>query len=154
MKTKGHFPHLTILLADDDRDDRYFFLKALKDLSLSVRFNTVEDGEQLITYLLKNVENLPDVLFLDLNMPRKSGSECLEEIKQHPKLKSLPVVIYSTSLYGDVADLLYRNGAHYYMRKSDFNEMKQVLKRVLTLLVESKFKRPPMREFIVSMPVA
>lgn len=154
MKTKAHLPQLTILLADDDRDDRYFFLKALEELEIDVRHHTVENGEELIAYLLKNSANLPDILFLDLNMPRKSGAECLEEIKQHPKLNSLPVVIYSTSLYEDIADHLYRNGAHYYIRKTEFGDLKPVLKKVLTLLVESKFQRPPRSEFIVSVPAA
>lgn len=152
MKTKAPFPHLNILLADDDRDDRYFFLKALKELSIPESHTTVENGEQLLAYLLKNTSNLPDVLFLDLNMPGKSGAECLEEIKQHAKIKALPVVIYSTSLYEDVADHLYRNGAHYYVRKTDYGDLKPLLKKVLTLLVENRFKRPARSEFIVSVP--
>lgn len=154
MKAKTLLPHLTILLADDDRDDRYFFLKALQELSIRVRLNTVEDGEQLITYLLKNCKDLPDVLFLDLNMPRKSGAECLEEIKRNANLKSLPVVIYSTSLYEDVAEHLYALGAHYYVRKTDYAELKKVLKRVLLLLVENKFQRPSSSEFIITGAVA
>lgn len=154
MKAKTLLPHLTILLADDDRDDRYFFLKALQELSIRVRLNTVDDGEQLITYLLKNFKDLPDVLFLDLNMPRKSGAECLEEIKRNPKLKALPVVIYSTSLYEDVAEHLYTLGAHYYVRKTDYAELKKVLKRVLLLLVENKFQRPSSNDFIITGAVA
>lgn len=151
MKPKAHFPHLTILLADDDRDDRYFFLKALKELSIPVTHHTVENGEQLIAHLLKNLNNLPDILFLDLNMPRKSGAECLEEIKQHPTLKTLPVVIYSTSLYDDVADHLYKSGAHYYVRKTEFGDLKPVLKKVMTQLVENRFKRPERSGFIISV---
>ncbi len=150
MPIIGQLPHLSILLADDDLDDRYFFLKALKELDISVRFNTVEDGEKLIVYLLKNSETLPDVLFLDLNMPRKSGVECLEEIKANPTLKSLPVVIYSTSLYDDVSEHLYELGAHYYVRKTDFTELKLVIKQVLHMLVDNKFKRPLVSGFIVT----
>jgi len=142
---------IKIVLADDDRDDRFFFEKALKELPIQTVFETVEDGEKLISYLLKGTQNLPDVLFLDLNMPRKSGSECLALIKKNEKLKNLPVIIYSTSLHEDVADLLYKNGAHYYVRKADFTELKKVLLHVLTLLVDKKFKRPVKNEFIISL---
>ncbi|MGZ3902669.1 MAG: response regulator, partial [Bacteroidia bacterium] len=96
---------INILLADDDKDDRYFFEKALKTLSIKAQLTISEDGEKLMAYLLKHSEKLPDVLFLDLNMPRKNGAECLTEIKLHEKLKKLPVIIYSTSLHDDVADI-------------------------------------------------
>jgi len=146
-----HSTPIHILLADDDKDDRFFFSKALEELPLATIFTTVEDGEKLIAYLLKKAGNLPDALFLDLNMPRKNGSECLSEIKANKELSSLPVIIYSTSLHEDVADVLYKNGAHYYVKKTDFNELKRILARVLQLLLDKKFTRPPREEFIISL---
>ena len=142
---------LDILLADDDRDDRFFFDKALKELPIPTQLKTVEDGEKLITYLSQHPLKLPDVLFLDLNMPRKNGSECLAEIKSNEKLKQLPVIIYSTSLHEDVADLLYKNGAHYYVRKTELTELKKILLHVLTLMIERKFIRPSRKEFVVQL---
>jgi CheY-like chemotaxis protein len=150
---------LHILLADDDEDDRFFFDLVLKGLAIETRLSTVEDGESLMNYLSENSNQLPDVLFLDLNMPRKNGSECLVEIKHNEKLKDLPVIIYSTSLHEDVADLLYKNGAHYYVRKTDMVELQKVLQYVLTLMIENraaikagKFERPGRKNFILSLP--
>lgn len=120
---------LNILLADDDKDDRFFFNEALKQLPIATRLTTVENGEKLMDLLSKNSEHLPDVLFLDLNMPRKNGNECLIEIKRNEKLKHLPVIIYSTSLHELVADELYKNGEDYYIKKTDLSELKKVLHR-------------------------
>jgi CheY-like chemotaxis protein len=88
---------LKILLADDDTDDRFFFEKALNELSLNTHLTTVHGGEQLMEYLLENTKNLPDVLFLDLSMPRKNGIECLSEIKENKQLEAVPVIMFSTS---------------------------------------------------------
>lgn len=143
--------HLKILLADDDQDDRFFFDKALKSLPIPNQLITVEDGEQLMDYLYENAENLPDVLFLDLNMPRKKGSECLAEINLNPKLKDLPVIIYSTSLHEDVADELYKSGAFYYVHKTDLSELEKILHQVLTMIAEKKFIRPSREDFILNI---
>ena len=143
-------PPLNILLADDDRDDRLFFDLALKELKFPTNLVTIEDGEKLMDYLVKNTEKLPDVLFLDLNMHKKNGSECLSEIKSNPKLNRLPVIIYSTSVHEDVADLLYKNGAHYYLPKRDFEELIKILNLALSLMVEKKFARPARDGFILN----
>lgn len=140
-----------LLLADDDTDDRFFFDKALKILKAPTHLTTVEDGEQLMDYLIKNEDSLPDVLFLDLNMPRKNGEECLDEIKQNDKLKQLPVIMYSTSLHEDVADRLFKTGAHYYIRKTGLNELQKMLQLVLSFMTDNKFERPSREEFILSL---
>ena len=105
-------PPIRLLLADDDEDDRMFFKDALEELPVKSLLNTVNDGEQLIKLLTSETAVLPDLLFLDLNMPRKTGLECLDEIKRNEKLRSLPVIIYSTSLNKEVVDMLYEKGAH------------------------------------------
>lgn len=140
-----------ILLADDDKDDRFFFDKALKALDIPTKLVTVEDGELLMDYLTKNSENLPDVLFLDLNMPRKTGAECLSEISLHGKLKELPVIIYSTSLHEEMASLLYNKGAYYYIQKTDLDELQKILNHVLTLITEKRFKRPSRKDFVLNI---
>jgi|ERR1041385_4260153 CheY-like chemotaxis protein len=142
-----------VLLADDDKDDRFFFKKALGEINLPTHFKSVHDGEQLMKHLYLHSNHLPDILFLDLNMPRKNGSECLSEIKTDRKLAHLPVVIYSTSLNEEIADILYEKGAHYYIRKHDFPELKKLLYHFLNLFSERKFKRPSRDKFIFC-PVA
>jgi CheY-like chemotaxis protein len=153
MKHIGLKLPLRILLADDDETDRFFFGKALKEISIDTHFTTVNDGEQLMRYLTKHQDHLPDVLFLDLNMPRKNGQECLLEMKSNPKIKHLPVVIYSTSLHDDVADELYKIGAHYYLQKCNYFELIPHIHRVLSLLIENH-AQPPKNKFIVDLQEA
>jgi CheY-like chemotaxis protein len=144
---------LQVLLADDDIDDRTVFETVLGELSMPTRLETVENGEELMTYLSENFRSLPDVLFLDLNMPKKKGSECLSEIKANAKLKRLPVIMYSTAVHDDVADHLYNKGAHYYFRKTDMIGIQNLLLHVLTLLVENDFARPPREKFVLALAV-
>lgn len=144
---------LQVLLADDDTDDRYFFEIILRAFPSPTQLVMVEDGEKLMRYLSENSKNLPDVLFLDLNMPKKNGSECLSEIKGNPKLQRLPVIMYSTSVHNDVADQLYAKGAHYYFRKTDMIEIQNVLHHVLSLLVKNNFARPARDKFVLSLAV-
>ena len=140
---------LNILLADDDKDDRFFFQKALDALDIQHHFATVEDGEKLMTHLKKNAKSLPDVLFLDLNMPRKNGTECLSEIKLNAKLKGLPVVIYSTSLHKEIADQLHKTGAHYYIQKDELDKLIKMLTKTFALLKENG-KQPGRDKFVIS----
>ena len=145
--TKDNFK---ILLADDDLDDCLFFQDALDELTMPVSLNTVANGVELMTFLEHNSANLPHVLFLDLNMPRKTGFECLSEIRQHEKLKQLPVIIYSTSSNPEVMDLLYNNGAHHYIRKpADFAHLKSVISKAITLSRHDKKVQPPREEFVI-----
>ncbi len=148
-----HNEALNILLADDDADDRYFFEKALKEIPIATDLKTVSDGERLMDHLSKNQANLPDVLFLDLNMPRKNGSECLAEIKGNKQLKHIPVVLCSTSLGNDFANELYQTGAHYYLHKCDFAELKNNIHAVLMLLKKDPVQ-PARNKFMVSLQEA
>lgn len=129
---------IKILLADDDKDDCFLFREALSELPLPTSLETVHDGEQLMTYLNEHADKLPHVLFLDLNMPRKNGFECLTEIKHSDKLKDLPVIMFSTSYprdahyEQDIIKVLYNIGAQDYIRKpEDFNKLKQVIHEML-----------------------
>ena len=142
--------HHNLLLADDDIDDCTFFEDALEELPISATLLTVNDGVQLMDFLSAKSDNLPDVLFLDLNMPRKSGFECLSEIKLIDKLKDLPVIIFSTSLNMEVVDLLYQKGAHYYIRKpGEYDILKKVILEAVTLTSKNKLVRPTRDKFIL-----
>jgi CheY-like chemotaxis protein len=141
--------HLHIMLADGNRHEHFFFDKVLKTLSHQIKLTTVEDGQSLMTHLLKNAQGLPDVLILDYNIPLKNGFECLVEIKESPELKELPVIIYSSDLHEDVADLLYEGGAHFHIIKTDFTELKKILHHIFLLIVENKFTRPSRDQFLL-----
>jgi len=139
-----------LLLADDDEDDCTFFKEALDDLSLAVTLVTVNDGVELMNHLAVAVSDLPDLLFLDLNMPRKNGHECLAEIKKMDQLKDLPVIIFSTSLDSEIVNTMYDKGALYYIRKpGDFSKLKQVIANALKVIAENNFKKPERENFIL-----
>jgi CheY-like chemotaxis protein len=140
-----------ILLADDDQDDCAFFKEALDELELPVSLVTVNDGVQLMNYLGENSSgDLPDILFLDLNMPRKNGHECLAEIKDKEEFKNLAVIIFSTSLDIDIVDLMYEKGATYYIRKpGEFSKLKKVIGNALAITSENNFKQPIRANFIL-----
>jgi CheY-like chemotaxis protein len=124
-----------ILLADDDEDDCMFFEEALGQLATSATLTTVADGVELMQWLASQTPLLPDVLFLDLNMPRKNGYECLTEIKTNPALAPLPVVILSTSLHAEMIERLYSQGAAHCMGKpTTYSELKTLIGEALTLI--------------------
>ena len=138
MKPKQQHAPLNILLTDDDADDRFLFDKALKEIPIVTYLTTVNDGEQLMNYLSENSQHLPDVLFLDINMPRKNGFECLREIKENEKLKDLFVTMFTISYPHSlefeitIKNMLSNIGAHDYIRKtSDFAQLKQLIHNAL-----------------------
>jgi CheY-like chemotaxis protein len=128
---------LNILLADDDTDDCLFFKDALAGMPVSTKFTAVHDGEQLMQLLKLENNELPHILFLDLNMPRKNGFECLTELKQNKDLNNLPVVVFSTSFEKEVVNLLYESGAQYFIRKpSEFAQFQKIIFHVITLVTQ------------------
>jgi CheY-like chemotaxis protein len=139
-----------LLLADDDRDDGIFFKEALAELPVHTHLTIVNDGVQLMELLKTSVRNLPDLLFLDLNMPLKSGAECLSEIKLIDELSRLPVIIFSTSMDTKVINSLYEKGALYYIRKpGDFLKLKKVIHEALNITAHNDFSKPPIDKFIL-----
>jgi len=147
MITKNY----NLLLADDDEDDCDFFREALGETTIKADLSIVHDGVQLMNYLENNdLKNFPDVIFLDLNMPRKNGIECLTEMKENERLKSLPVIIFSTSLDSEIVNNLYQKGASYYIRKpGEFSKLKSVIEKALTIASENNFKQPERANFIL-----
>ena len=139
-----------VVLADDDVDDCMFFQDALEELPVSVAVTIVNDGVELMRYLSKNSDNLPDLLFLDLNMPRKTGFECLSEIKRDEKLKHLPVIIYSTSLDVEVLNVVYDKGAFGYIRKpGDYTKLKKVIHEAILVSTQRAAMQPTREAFVL-----
>jgi CheY-like chemotaxis protein len=120
-----------VILADDDRDHGVLFEHILKQVDPSKTLTIVKDGEQLIEFLSSQV---PDLLFLDLNMPCKDGHECLLEIRQKLGLKDLPVVVYSSSTHMTDIQKSYIYKADLYMVKP-FNSfhLRNALESILTM---------------------
>ena len=142
---------LHILLADDDQDDCELFQAALKEIPISTQLTMIDDGVNLMNLLNQQEINLPDVLFLDLYMPRKNGWECLIEIKGHPDLQSLPVIILSQTINPMMVDALYENGALYYIQKpTGFQRHIKLIEKLLRLPDESKRVQPLKKDFVIS----
>jgi CheY-like chemotaxis protein len=87
---------MTILYADDDKDDRDLLAEALEQIDPSISCITAHDGKEALNILQEN-KTLPDYIFLDVNMPVMDGKKCLTELKKDSKLKNIPVIIFSTT---------------------------------------------------------
>ena len=126
-------PGLRIVLADDDADDRDFFRDIVLQFHHAENINLVRDGKEL----LENLESdsvLPDLLFLDLNMPFVSGLECLKRIRDEEKYKKIKVVIFSTS--GADPDIMkaFEYGADFYIVKpGNFRVLSKMIEKALIL---------------------
>lgn len=126
--------YIHIILADDDEDDRLFFTDAFDELKINTKVNTFNDGVELMDYLNKPDAILPNVLFLDLNMPKKNGIECLDEIKMDEKFNDIAIAIFSTSSSEEHIEETFVRGANIYIKKpSDFATLKKVLSDVITI---------------------
>ncbi len=122
-----------ILLVEDDLDDREFFRDALADVAPDINLFEAENGVQGLEFLTNS--GLPDLIFLDLNMPLKNGYECLEDIKKDENFRDKPVIIFSTSLQPEAANVLYDNGASLYIVKpNSFTDLKILIQKALTVV--------------------
>ena len=122
MKTEGKM--ISILLADDDPDDRQLTQDAFSENRLANILHCVEDGEELMDYLHRRGkythlqgEPLPGLILLDLNMPRKDGREALKEIKADPELRRIPIVVLTTSKAEEDIVRTYDLGVNSYVTK-------------------------------------
>lgn len=141
---------LNIFLADDDDDDRHFFCEALVELETDTRITMFENGVDLMANLINKDIALPDMIFLDLNMPLMNGEECLMDIKLEPALSKIPIVIYSTSLDPQMAEILRDKGANLYLQKpKSFTQLKTSLQLSMDSLHQNLKERPSMQEFIL-----
>jgi CheY-like chemotaxis protein len=124
---------LHILLADDDENDRFLFKEAMSKLTIPLEIHTVNNGDQLMSYLTRADAVLPDLLFLDLNMPRKNGMQCLKEIRSNPIWKDISIAIYSTSSSEKDIEDTFIYGANVYIQKpNEFGMLKQALEKAIT----------------------
>lgn len=126
---------VTIAIADDDVDDRMMIQDALRDCHIRNPVDFLEDGEALMQYLRREGEygglagtDLPGLILLDLNMPRKDGREALAEIKSDPDLRHVPVIVMTTSRSPDDVSVTYDIGANSYVAKPiHYEELLEVL---------------------------
>ena len=129
---------LFILLADDDADDRLFFKEAMEEINADSLISFVNDGIKLMYFLNQPGIRLPNIVFIDLNMPVKNGMECLKEIRANKRFKDLVIAIYSTS--GSEHDIheAFIQGANIYIKKpNNFADLKAGLAKVISRSVHT-----------------
>lgn len=143
-------PITHILLADDDEDDRALFSDALQEIYSRVKLTTAKNGVDLMKLLESWKGSLPDVIFLDLNMPLKNGFECLDEIKSAQRLRELPVVILSTSSQKETVELLHKKQANVYIKKpGTYPELKTAIEKTLKVHLRELSQLNQKNDFIV-----
>lgn len=124
---------LNLYLAEDDLDDSLFFEEILNEQQTPIQLTIAQNGEELMQ-LLGKAHTLPDIVFLDLNMPLKNGFECVNEIRANEKLKDIKVIVFSTFFSPAVLDNLYDSGADYCIQKpSSFSEFSRIISYAIQL---------------------
>jgi CheY-like chemotaxis protein len=142
-----------IILVDDDLDDCDLFVEAVSFVHPLAEIVSKKDGEELMHYLATS-SRMPDVIFLDLNMPRKNGRECLKELRGNKKFQTTPIIIFTTSLNPVDIQETFNQGASFFMRKpNSFEELKETLHNLLYLQLKSATERSR-EKFVVNRTIS
>lgn len=127
---------IRIFMADDDFEDMCLFKDALHDAGIAHELTWFKDGKLLLSALENQDTNLPDIIFLDLNMPVMNGLECLKAIRNSETCKDLSVIIYSTSgQHKDIEDTFAAGANGYLVKPNNYAELKQ---KLWEILIENK----------------
>ncbi len=122
-----------VILAEDDEEDVHLFNTILSELNQDILVTVAADGILLMTFL-KQAITLPEMIFLDLNMPHKNGFECLSEIKSNERWNSIKIVILSTSSQPQQIENAYKGGADLYLAKPvSYTQFKKMMEKCLSL---------------------
>ncbi len=122
----------TFFIIDDDIDDQELFIEAAGEVDGSIQCFTASNCEEALDMLKTGKIRLPDLIFLDLNMPRLNGKQCLAEIKKESNLRDIPVIIYSTSSEQRDIEETSRLGAAYFLTKPNkFEELCKALSYII-----------------------
>ena len=124
-------PISNILLAEDNLEHCFFFRRALTQVSSKVKLEAIYDGDALMSLL---VNYIPDLLFLDLNMPCKNGVECLKEIRDNKAYDTLPIVVFTISTQVNAIQAAYGFGANlYFVKPTNFSSLVPSLEKILSM---------------------
>ena len=123
---------MTILIAEDDADDRFLIRTAFEEKGFTDKLDFVENGIELMLYLnTTGQQAAPDIILLDLNMPKKDGREVLYELKQHHLFKRIPIIVFTTTKNEMEIKRCYDLGANIYIVKpTSFDELLSVVEQI------------------------
>jgi CheY-like chemotaxis protein len=139
----------TIFLADDDEDDTFLFQEALEQIYHPADLVTAENGMELMKKLEQS-DQIPDLIFLDMNMPVKNGLECLMELRRSEIYKETPVVILSTSVAGYLLESAHNAGANLYVQKpTSFSSLISIINKCISRK-DNMTSKPELSEFLIT----
>jgi CheY-like chemotaxis protein len=141
---------IKILYIDDDSDDRELFKEALSEVTTKYQLQLASNGVEAMKMIQ---EFLPDIIFLDINMPLKSGKECLAEIRKEEKFTNTPVIMISTSVNKIDVEETYQNGANIYAVKQDcFEKHIKLIRLILAMYIHENLWDQARSAFLISDP--
>ncbi|WP_029268406.1 response regulator [Flavobacterium sp. KJJ] len=145
--------NIRVILTDDDQDDRDFFADAVEGIHLNFPIEFCKNGLELLNRLNDKTLFIPDIIFLDLNMPVMSGFETLQQIRGDILFKNIPVIaIYSTSATEEGVKNTFMLGANAYIVKpTNFNDLKKLLKKVIETDWKEKLEHSEFESFIITL---
>jgi CheY-like chemotaxis protein len=118
---------MIILAIDNDPEDIDLFVDAVKEIDPAITCAAVYSGHEALRFL-EEAQELPDIIFLDINMPGMNGKECLLEIRKNPRYHEIPIIMYSTNTNGiDHVDFV-KFGADFLAKANDYTSLKESLK--------------------------
>ncbi len=121
-----------VCYADDDPDDHEIFSAVIKRILPSVTLDSFDSCKCLLEYLKNENNPIPDLIFMDYNMPGEDGNECLQLVRKTARLLHIPVIIYSTSNHPAFIKTCYENGAtKYIIKPNTFNEVKTIIEQAI-----------------------
>jgi CheY-like chemotaxis protein len=122
-----------VMIVDDDADDRELFCEALYEVDTSIQCIACASGMEALELLKSSQHIVPNYIFLDLNMPRMNGRQCLQELKQMETFKQMDVIIYSTSkITADVKETKMQGAVHFITKPCSFNDLRTIIRTVLS----------------------
>ena len=131
-----------VILVDDDQDDCMLFEDAMNDIGMLSQLKVANDGEKLFQILSSQSPCFPDLIFLDLNMPKMNGYECISKLRNSALIKCIPIVVFSTTNQVEMIDWVYYNGANLFVNKpNSYFKLKETIRNVVNInFKEESFK--------------
>ncbi len=140
----------SIYLADDDADDREIFKQAVTEVCPDMELTCASDGSALIKKLHTNVPPLPDIIFLDINMPIMNGHDAIATLKKESAFNNIPIVVYSTSGAAKDIDAMYNAGADFFITKPlNYTGIKSLIQKICVMDFGEGYTRPAKENFLL-----